>query len=101
MAYGENVRAAVEKQAKVKLDPGVTECFQGLVGGEIAAYACIDNMIGRERYITYLIRIDHPDGKIAFIEVMEYREAVGAMVQFPWFTRHLVGKTVRPPTWSR
>ncbi|MCH8843573.1 MAG: FMN-binding protein [SAR324 cluster bacterium] len=100
LEFSDEMKAIIEKSANVKMQRGVTDCYQGVVGTEITAYACIDNMIGRERYITYLVRINHPQGEIAFLEVMEYREAVGAVVHYPHFTGHFIGKTARDPVWA-
>ena len=95
LALSPEVKSAVENGARVKLDPSVMECFQGRSGTSITAYACIDNMIGRESYITYIIRIGHPKGEIEIFEVMQYREAVGSVVHYPFFTKHFLGKTAR------
>ncbi len=100
LEFDDEMKAIIEKSAHVKIQRGVTDCYQGVLGTKITAYACIDNMIGRERYITYVVRINHPQGEIAFLEVMEYREAVGAVVHYPFFTGHFIGKTVRDPVWA-
>lgn len=93
------VREVIEREAKVDWEPRATECFQGVTRGRVTGYACIDNMVGRKRYITYLIRIEHPAGAIAFLEVMVYREQIGDMTHYPHFRRKFRGKTVDDWLW--
>ena len=83
----------IEIEAKVRITPGVTDCFQARRGGEITAYVCIDNMVGRTKYVTYFVRINHPAGAIARIEMMQHRESVGTIIANPRFIRHFRGKT--------
>lgn len=97
LAFSAEVQSKIEKKAQAKVLREVIECFQGVSQGQVTGYACIDNEIGRERFITYIIRIDHPAGEIRFIEVMEYREAVGAIVAYPHFTRRFKGLTAKDP----
>jgi hypothetical protein len=89
--------AAIEHAAGVPLLLGWTRCFQGSSNQRIVGYACIDNMIGKAKPITYIIRIDHPDGRIARLEVMEYREAIGAEVSSPPFVSQYRGKSADDP----
>ena len=86
--------------AKVEAGFEHTECFQALAGGQVRAYACIDNMLGHERYITYLLRIDHPAGTVAFLEIMHHREASGNLTHYPHFLRRFPGKTVADQVWN-
>lgn len=87
----------VQEGAGVPLKVGWTRCFQGSTKGRIIAYACIDNMIGKERPITYIVRIDHPAGTIGMLEVMEYREAIGGEVNSPQFRGQFAGKSTADP----
>lgn len=75
----------------------VIRCYQGSRDGEVLAYACIDNVIGRSRPITYLLKIDHPEGHIAFYEVMVYRESIGKEVRKGAFREQFLGKTREDP----
>ena len=91
------VRTQIERAAGVPLLPAWTRCFQGAFQGQVVGYACIDHMIGKERPITYVVRIDHPAGRIAFVELMIYREAIGAEVRFPQFSGQFHGKSADDP----
>ena len=68
------------------------KCFQGSSGGAVVGYACIDNVIGRSRPITYMIKIGHPDGVIVHYEIMIYREAIGKETGFGPFRDQFRGK---------
>ena len=91
---------AISEQAKVEAEFKYTECVQGQRGRNIVGYACIDNRRGHERYITYLIRIDYPQGAIAFLEIMQHREASGNLVHYPHFLRRFPGKTIADQVWN-
>lgn len=94
LAFDAARKREIEVAAKARIKPEVTECFQALRGGEVSGYVCIDNMVGKSRYVTYLIRIEHPAGAISIMEMMEHREAVGAnIVAAPHFMRRFAGKT--------
>jgi len=90
----------ISSKAKVEAEFKHTECFQGRQEGKVVGYACIDNMVGHERYITYLIRIDHPQGAIAFLEIMQHREVSGNLVHYPHFLRRFPGKTIADQVWN-
>jgi hypothetical protein len=91
------LKAAIEGASGVRWLAGWTRCYQGSADGQVVAYACIDNMIGKERPITYILRIDHPGGTIARLEVMEYRESIGGEVSAPSFVQQFVGKRASDP----
>ena len=99
LELSETLVTAISEQAKVEAGFKDTECVQGQHGGTVVGYACIDNQIGHQRYITYLIRIDHPQGAIAFLEVMEHREFIGNPANYPQFLRRFPGKTIADPLW--
>ncbi len=75
----------------------LTKCFQGTIGGQVVSYACIDNVIGRSRPITYMFKIEHPLGDILSYEVMVYREAIGKEVGGGPFREQFFGKTLHDP----
>jgi Na+-translocating ferredoxin:NAD+ oxidoreductase RnfG subunit len=92
LVWDARVQRDIENTSRFYAKFDQTHCFQGLRGGRVIAYACIDNMIGKERPITYITRIDHPAGTIRMMEVMEYRERIGAKVNKPMFRDQFVGK---------
>lgn len=71
--------------------------FQGVRDGEVVGYAFIDNVIGRSRPITFMVRIDHPEGVIAHYEIMIYREMLGHSVRKGPFRKQFYGKSIEDP----
>ncbi len=61
------------------------------IGKKIQGYVFIDNVLGRERPITYAVNIA-PDGQVREIEVLVYRENYGAQVKNQAFRRQFVGR---------
>jgi Na+-translocating ferredoxin:NAD+ oxidoreductase RnfG subunit len=53
--------------------------YLGRTGGTIDGYALIDEQIGKVMPITFITRIN-PDGKVAAVEIMVYRETHGGEV---------------------
>lgn len=101
LAWGADVQRAIENRARFYAKFNQTHCFQGTKAGQVIGYACIDNMTGKDRLITYVTRIDHPAGRIGMMEVMEYRERIGAKVNKPMFRDQFVGKSARDPLQER
>lgn len=58
----------------------------------IDGYAIVDNVLGREKPITYVVSIS-PDGGVLEVEIIEYRESHGGEVKNQAFRRQFVGKT--------
>lgn len=95
--FAPELTAVVRKETGLKLNPKLMECYQGQRDGQVTSYACIDNVIGMKRYITYIIRVEHPEARIGFVEIMVYREKIGNMVRFPRFKDQFVDKTLADP----
>jgi hypothetical protein len=72
-------------------------CFQGSKDGNVVGYACIDNVIGRSKPITFLLKINHPKGDLAHYEIMVYREEVGKETGGGPFREQFYGKTSTDP----
>jgi len=45
----------LKTQAGSPLNAPVTRCYQGQAGNRVIGYLCLDNMIGKTEYITYLV----------------------------------------------
>lgn len=58
---------------------------------EIIGYGIIDDVRGKEQPITYITMIK-PDGSIAEVEVLVYRESYGGEVQYESFRKQFRGK---------
>ena len=73
------------------------KCYQGSKDGKVLAYACIDNVIGRYKPITFMVKIDHPSGELAWYEILVYRELVGSSSRAGPFRQQFLGKTLAAP----
>jgi len=71
----------------------VSDCYQGRRGGAVTGYACIAEVIGKSMPITFMLKINHPQGDIALYEVMVYRELIGHKVREGAFREQFIGKT--------
>jgi hypothetical protein len=74
-----------------------TKCFQGSKEGKVVGYACIDNVIGRSKPITYMVKIGHPSGELAHYEIMVYREEIGKETGWGPFREQFYGKKTGEP----
>ena len=73
------------------------KCVQGSKSGKILGYACVDNVIGRSKPITFMLKINHPKGDVAHYEIMVYREEVGKETGGGPFREQFYGKTGADP----
>ena len=87
-------RLDTERQLRFALVLAEMKCFQGSRDGKILAYACIDNVIGRYKPITFMVKIEHPTGKLAWYEILVYRELVGNSSRHGPFREQFLGKTI-------
>jgi hypothetical protein len=87
-------RLETERALTFALVLDAMECYQGSVDGNVVGYACIDEVIGRYRPITFMVKIDHPAGKLAWYEILVYREAIGASSRKGPFREQFLGATV-------
>jgi hypothetical protein len=87
-------RLDTERQIGFALELDQMKCYQGSRNGKVLAYACIDNVIGRYKPITYMVKIAHPGGELASYEILVYRELVGSSSREGPFRRQFIGKTI-------
>lgn len=59
-------------------------------------YAIIDNVIGKEKPITYVVSIS-PEGVVNEVEILEYRESHGGQVKNKAYRKQFVGKSPSDP----
>ncbi|HVP32921.1 MAG TPA: FMN-binding protein [Steroidobacteraceae bacterium] len=65
--------------------------FQALKGEESLGFVFVDEVIGKEDFITYAAAID-ASGKLGPIEVMSYRESHGAEIRNESWRRQFAGR---------
>lgn len=79
-AVGTRVR---DRQLKVWKTPG-------------GSYFYVDRVIGKHEFITYALVID-ADGKVAGLEILDYRESYGSEVRNPKWRAQFTGKRQGAP----
>jgi hypothetical protein len=62
----------------------------------LLGYGVIVEEIGKHRPITFIVAVG-PDGKVAEVAVMVYREPYGGQVHYECFLGQYTGKTLRDP----
>lgn len=65
--------------------------FRGLRGSEFQGYVLIDEVIGKEDFITYALAIDS-EGRTSAIEVLAYRESHGGEIRNAAWRRQFAGR---------
>ena len=77
------VTAEISEKAKKLLSYDLAKSnyafYIGKTDGKIDGYALIDDEVGKVQPITFVTRIN-PDGKVAQVEIMVYRESHGGEV---------------------
>ena len=68
----------------------------GFKGSEPQGYAVVMNEMGKFKPITFMVKVSE-QGKVERIEVLTYRETVGAEVRRQRFSRQFQGKSARDP----
>ena len=69
-------RATLEARLGASAVPRVFECWVGVKDDKVAAWAVIDDVLGKSEPITYML-VAGADGKVRSIEILAYREARG------------------------
>jgi len=62
----------------------------------LLGYGVIVEEIGKHQPITFIVGV-RPDGKVAEVAIMAYREPYGGEVRYPRFLAQYTGKTLRDP----
>jgi len=65
--------------------------FQALKGEELLGYVFVDEVIGKEDFITYAAAID-TGGRLGTLEVMSYRESHGGEIRNAAWRRQFAGR---------
>ena len=65
--------------------------WKAMRGGELAGYVFVDEVIGREDFITYAAGIDAA-GHLSSLEVLAYRESHGAEIRSDAWRRQFAGR---------
>ncbi|MAT39552.1 MAG: FMN-binding protein [Ectothiorhodospiraceae bacterium] len=83
---------ALKNECGSGLDAEDVQVWQIKKGSAVQAYAFIDNVKGKVRQITYTVLVS-PDGKVAGMEILKYRESHGGEVGHSMFRDQFTGKS--------
>src|SRR5689334_10207978 len=84
--------AAVAAAAGAQAGHGDLRAWRAMRGGEIEGYVFVDEVIGRQDFITYAVGID-AHGALRPVEILEYRESHGGEIRNPRWLAQFAGRT--------
>lgn len=70
--------------------------WQARAHDQVLGWLMVDQVIGKSEAITYAVAFD-PNGAVASVEVLEYRETHGSEIRLPAWRKQFVGKTAHDP----
>lgn len=88
------IQEEVKKLLGYELPKSNYPFYIGKTDGKVDGYAVIDEQIGKVMPITFMTRIN-PDGKVAQVEVMVYRESHGGEVATKRFLNQFKEKNLQ------
>ena len=89
-------KSRIESRTGWTLAESSVTVFEGFAAGEPQGKAMIAEEIGKFKPITFIVKQGN-DGRVERVEVMVYREAVGAEVRRQRFSRQFRGKKAGDP----
>jgi hypothetical protein len=84
-------RAAVARSSRSPFADDTLRIYVCHRGAALAGYGIVDNVKGKSRDITYMLALG-PDGAVASLEILVYRESHGGEVAAPAFRGQFRGK---------
>ncbi len=91
-----NDRGEIAKTSKSPFADDTLRVYVCRNGNAIAGYGIVDNVRGRSRDITYMLVLN-PDGEVASVEILVYRESHGGEVAGSAFRDQFSGKKPGDP----
>jgi hypothetical protein len=85
-------RAEVAARAGPQPPHRSLHAFRALRGGQLLGYVFVDEVIGREDFITYAAGIDAL-GRLGALEVLSYRESHGGEIRSDGWRRQFAGRS--------
>ncbi len=89
-------RKRIESRLGWVVEESTVTVHRGYNTGNPLGFAMITEEIGKFKPITFIVKVGM-DGKVEKVEVMVYREAVGAEVRRQRFSRQFRGKSAKDP----
>jgi Na+-translocating ferredoxin:NAD+ oxidoreductase RnfG subunit len=72
--------AAITQAAGFQAQHGKLDAWTARQGSKVLGYVFIDEVVGRQDFITYAVGID-AEGKLRPVEILEYRESHGGEIR--------------------
>jgi thiamine biosynthesis lipoprotein len=96
LALTPDERAAIERKLGIKDAPRVFKYWLGTRGGETDGYAVIDDVLGKEQPITYMVAFDR-ELTVRSVEILAYRESRGGEIRQADWRAQFAGTTPQSP----
>lgn len=74
------------------IDSGDGHAWKAHAGDRLLGLFVVDRVIGKHLYIDYAVALD-PAGRVAGVEILEYRESYGGEVRSPSWLAQFIGKS--------
>jgi len=91
LTYQADERKAIELRAGSKLIIPMNRCWLAMQGTNLLGVVVVDHVLGKHEIIDYAVAIA-PEGKLARLEVLEYRESYGYEIRSPKWREQFKGK---------
>jgi Na+-translocating ferredoxin:NAD+ oxidoreductase RnfG subunit len=92
LALTEEQKRAVADAAGPQAPHGELRAWAAKRGGDLLGHVFVDNVIGREDFITYAVGIG-TDGKLLPVEILDYRESHGGEIRNKSWLAQFAGRS--------
>jgi len=87
-------RSAIAKASDSRVRSAEVRLWEARGAQGLLGYVVVDEVLGKHELITYAVAL-LPDGKLAQIEIMDYRESYGGQIRQAAWRAQFAGKTAR------
>jgi len=92
LALSDAQRRQVEQAAGRQAAHGQLRCWAARAHGAVVGYVFVDEVIGRQDFITYAVGVD-AGGKLRPVQILEYRESHGGEIRNPRWLAQFDGRS--------
>ena len=85
-------REAIAKASSTTVRVAEVKCWEARNAQGVLGLVLVDEVIGKHEFITYAVALK-PDGSVAQVEILDYRETYGGQIRQPAWRAQFVGKT--------
>jgi Na+-translocating ferredoxin:NAD+ oxidoreductase RnfG subunit len=87
-------RDAIAKASNTRVRAAEVKLWEAHGATGLLGYVVVDQVLGKHELITYAVAL-RPDGQVAQVEVMDYRETYGGQIRQSAWRAQFAGKTAR------